>query len=156
MERRKAAKKIKVIFVDEVNDLQSQIAEHFLNEELGDLYEGYSAGPAKDFVNCELISVMYRRGYDIRRQRSKDFDFPGLPKKPDYLVFLEGSTYDRLKAVMPWEAKHIVKDFGRKEGFQDVKDDVELEQSLSDLAEAVREWVLAAFADPTKLDEMTQ
>ena len=32
MARRKTSKKLKIIFVDEVNDLQSQIAEHFLRD----------------------------------------------------------------------------------------------------------------------------
>jgi arsenate reductase len=156
MARRKTPKKLKIIFVDEVNDMQSQIAEYFLREEYGDMYEAFSAGPKKDYINCELISVMYQAGYDMRRQRSKDFDFPGLPKKPDYIVFLEESTYDLLKDVMPWDAKQILKAFRREDSYKGATDDLELAQMITSFVESVRVWVSETFSDPDKLEELAR
>lgn len=146
--------KIRILFIDEMNDLQSQIAEYFLLEKYGDLYDVRSAGPKHDIVDCDLLSVMYREGYDIRRNISKDFAVKKMPTKMDYLVFLEKETYDRIKDVVPWDAPHILKDFGRKEGFANVTDDAELYQSFKDLIEAVASWVAETFVDPGKLDDL--
>ena len=55
---KKKSGKIRVLLVDERNDLQSQIAEYFLKETYGDIYEIQSAGPQSDYIDCELISVM--------------------------------------------------------------------------------------------------
>lgn len=156
MARRKKSKKLEIIFVDEVNDLQSQVAEYFLREIYGDMYEAYSAGPRLDYINCELISVMYQEGYDMRRQRSKDFDFPGLPKKPDYVVFVEESTYDLLKDVMPWDARQILKVFRREDSRKGATDDKELAQAISSFVESIRVWVAETFADPDKLEELAR
>ena len=60
--------KTKVLFVDQKNDFVSQLAEHFAREMFPSLYETYSAGPEKDIVDCEMISVMYQNGEDIRRK----------------------------------------------------------------------------------------
>ena len=67
----KGADKVKILLVDEFNDLQSQVAEYFIREMYGGIYDVHSAGPKFDCVNCELISVMYQIGYDIRSCRAK-------------------------------------------------------------------------------------
>lgn len=146
--------KTKILLVDEMNDLQSQIAEYFINEMYGDMYDVCSAGPKSDCINCELISVMYQVGYDIRSWRSKDFNDPAIPDKYDYLVFLEKSTYDRINDIMPWTAPHIMKDFGRKDNFERATDDVELADCFKDLIEKVRVWVEETFADPENLKSL--
>lgn len=146
--------KIKVLLVDEFNDLQSQIAEYFLNEMYGDLYTVYSAGPKSDCINCELISVMYQMGFDIRVSRSKAFNEPEFPEKMDYLVFLEKATYDRIGSIIPWDAPKILMDFGRKNNFEDATDDAELAECYKALIEKVRVWVQETFADPNNLKSM--
>lgn len=146
--------KIRVLLVDERNDLQSQIAEYFLKETYGDIYEVQSAGPTNDFIDCELISVMYQNGYDIRRWSSKKFSRKDIMQKIDYLVFLEKATYDRLKDDVPWEGPQLLKDFGRKENFESATDDKELYDCYVKLIESVRDWVVETFKDPEKLPEM--
>ena len=89
----KVAEKVKILLVDEHNDLQSQVAEYFINEMYGDLYEVQSAGPNFDCIDCELVSVMYQIGYDIRPCRAKDFREKKIPAKLDYIIFLEKATY---------------------------------------------------------------
>ena len=146
--------KIRVLLVDENNDLQSQIAEYFLKETYGDIYEVQSAGPKSDFIDCELISVMYQNGYDIRRWSSKKFNRKDIMQKIDYLVFLEQATYDRIKDVIPWDAPQILQDFGRKDNFDEATDDVELLECFKAFIERVRVWVEETFADPEKLKSM--
>lgn len=146
--------KLKVMFVDEMNDLQSQVAEYFLNEMYGDMYEASSAGPKWDCIDCELISSMYQLGYDIRACSAKDFKAKKLPKKIDYIVFLEKATYDRIKDIIPWESKQILKDFGRKTGFEAATDDLELYHCYSAMIEEVRKWVEETFRDPANLESL--
>lgn len=147
----KTGVKKKILLVDEYNDLQSQIAEYFVKEMYGDLYDVHSAGPKFDCVNCELISVMYQLGYDIRAERSKDFRDKKIPGKLDYIIFVEKKTYDRIKDVIPWEAPQIMEDFGRKDNFDEATDDVELYECYKALVEKVKAWVETTFADPESL-----
>ena len=154
MFKRKSAPKIRLLFVDENNDLQSNIAEYFVKEMYGDLYEVSSAGPKSDCVDCELISVMYPLGYDIRSYTSMDFGHEDLPKGFDYVIFLEKSTYDRVKDDIPFKAPQILHDFGRKENFEKATDDVELYECIKQLVENVGEWCKSTFADPEALKTM--
>lgn len=150
----KAKAKTKILLVDEMNDLQSQIAEYFILEMYGNLYDVHSAGPRFDYIDCELISVMYQLGYDIRSWRAKDFRDKKIPGKLDYIVFLEKATYDRIKDVIPWEAPQIMYDFGRKNNFEEATDDLELYECYKEFIEKVRVWVEETFADPEKLKSM--
>ena len=143
--------KPRILFVDERNDLQSQIAEYFVNQFYGTLYDAYSAGPTSDCIDCELISVMYQLDYDIRTYTSMDFNHEDLPKSYDYIIFLEKSTYDRVKDSMPWDAPMGLVDFGRKENFEDATDDLELFECYKRLIEKVRDWVSETFDDVSKV-----
>lgn len=147
----KKDEKVKIMFLDEMNDLQSQIAEYFAKEFYSDKYEVWSAGPKFDFIDCELISVMYQNGYDIRAWNAKDFKAKKMPQKFDYLIFLEKSTYDRIKDVVPYDAKKICFDFGRKENFESATDDRELYDCYVKLIESVRDWVKENLRDPENL-----
>ena len=151
---KKKSGKIRVLLVDERNDLQSQIAEYFLKETYGDIYEIQSAGPQSDYIDCELISVMYQNGYDIRRWSSKKFSRKDIMQKIDYLVFLEKATYDRLKGDVPWEGPQLLKDFGRKDNFEKATDDVELFECYKEFIERIRSWVEQNLDDPEKLKSM--
>ena len=134
-------KGVRIILIDEKNDLQSQIAEYFAKQSCGGRYEVFSAGPSSDCVDCELISVMYQLGYDIRDYRSKDFNDEDLPKEYDLAVFLEKDTYERVKDNMPWNCRTSLQDFGRKENFDEATDDLELYECYKALIEKVRTWV---------------
>jgi len=144
--------RIKVLFIDEMNSLQSQIAEHFLNGMYGEKYAAYSAGAKFDVIDCELISVMYQNGHDIRSSRAKDFRSRQMPTKFDRLVFLEKATHDRIKDIVPYDAPRYLKDFGNK-GDMKATDDLELYNAYTELIERVREWVGETFADPERLGE---
>ena len=150
----KGSEKVKILLVDEFNDLQSQVAEYFIKEMYGDIYDVHSAGPKFDCMNCELISVMYQLGYDIRARRSKDFRDKKIPAKLDYIIFMEKATYDRITKVIPWDAPQVLKDFGRKDNFDEATDDVELMECYKAFIEKVRAWVEETFADPENLKSM--
>lgn len=145
-------KKTRILFVDEKNDLQSQIAEYFLIKFYGDMYEVRSAGPKYDHIDCELVSVMYQNGYDIRRETSKDFSANNMIEY-DHIVFLQKETYDRIHEVIPFKAKHILKDFGSRADLK-ASDDAELAKCYSDLTEAVKEWVKETFSSPEDLKKL--
>jgi len=135
----------KILFIDEMNSLQSQIAEYFLNEMYGDKYVAYSAGAKFNCIDCELVSVMYQNGHDIRRARAKDFRSKQMPTKFNKLYFLEQATYDRIKDIVPYDAEKTIVDFGNKGDFK-ATDDVELYEAYCELIERVRKWVSETFA----------
>jgi len=145
-------KRIKILFIDEMNSLQSQVAEHFLNEFYGNDYVAYSAGAKFDVIDCELISVMYQNGYDIRTSRAKDFRSKQMPLKFDHLVFMEKATYDRIADIVPYDAPKSLKDFGSK-GDLKATDDVVLYDAYTELINRVRNWVEETFADPERFKE---
>jgi protein-tyrosine-phosphatase len=146
------AKKISVLFVDEMNDLQSQIAEYFLTTMYPDVYEVRSAGPKYDFVDCELVATMYQNGHDIRRATSKDVNANNMIPY-DFIVFLQKETYDRIHDVIPFAGKQILKYFGSRKDLK-ATDDKELFECYTDLAERVREWVKGTFSSPENLEKL--
>ncbi|MDR2865866.1 MAG: hypothetical protein LBV13_00450 [Methanomassiliicoccaceae archaeon] len=145
--------KVAILFVDETNDLQSQIAEYFLKDLYNDIYEVRSAGPKNDYVDCELVSVMYQNGYDIRSTAvSKDFNaYTMIPF--DYVVFLQKETYDRVHEILPFKGKQILKDLGKRGDFK-ATDDKELYDCYVDLMNRVREWVKETFSSPDNLEKL--
>jgi len=152
----KKEKKVRVLFVDEKNDLTSQLAEYFTKEYFGNRYEAYSAGPKHELVDCELISVMYQRGEDMRRQVSKDFrDRDRLRDDEDYdiVVFLRKSVFDEWAKRTPWQGKQILFEMGSTADFA-ATDDLELSKCYSDLIDKVSTWVKENMEDPEKLRSM--
>ena len=144
--------KIRILFVDETNELQSQIAEFFLKELYGDAYEVCSAGARFDHMDCEMVSVMYQNGYDVRLYRAKDFRSKQILKEYDYLVFLQRETYDRIKDVVPYKCEKLMgKDFGTRKDLK-ATDDKELYEAYTQLIANVKEWVETAFKYPDRLE----
>lgn len=151
----KKSDKIRIMFIDEMNELQSQIAEYFLNQLYGDVYEAYSAGPRFDYIDCELIASMYQNGHDIREYRAKDFRSKQMPLKFDYLVFLEKDTYDRIKGEVPYDAPHIMYDFGNRKDMK-ANDDLELFNAYTEMINKVKDWIETEFKDPSHLLELVR
>ena len=148
--------KLRVLFVDQKNDFVSQIAEYFANKLYPDVYEVYSAGPEKDFIDCELISAMYQNGEDLRRQVSKDFkdkDFLREDEEYDYVVFLEKSTFDEWASKTPWKVKQILAPMRTRQEYT-ATDDLELFQDYIRSMEEVRGWVKANMKDPETLKSL--
>jgi len=152
----KKEKKVRVMFVDENNDLTSQLAEYFTKQYYGSKYEVYSAGPKHDLIDCELISVMYQRGEDMRRQVSKDFkDRDHLREDEDYdiVVFLRKNVFDEWAKRTPWQGKQILCELGSTADFE-ATDDLELGKCYSDLIDKVSAWVKENMQDAEKLRSM--
>jgi len=152
----KREKKVKVLFVEEKNDLVSQLTEYFTNEYFGNKYEAYSAGPKKDMIDCELISVMYQKGKDMRRQVSKDFrDRDYLRDEEDYdlVIYLSKDTFDEWAKRTPWQGKQMLAEIEGKENFR-ATDDLELWNCYAELIDRVGAWVKENMADPDKLRSM--
>ncbi|MCQ2085948.1 MAG: hypothetical protein MJY54_00730 [archaeon] len=148
--------RIKLVLIDELNDLQSQVAEYFINNRYEDMYCAYSAGPETRYIDCELISVMYQLGYDIRSKKSKNFSCREIPNKLDYVLFLEKTTYDKFKNIVPWDAPQIVVDFGRKNNFEKATDDTELFEYYQQFIERIRIWTEETFSNTEKLKLMAK
>lgn len=153
MPRKQESKKPRILFVDKKNDFTSQVAEYYAKKFYGDRYEIYSAGPEHDFVDCELISVMYREGEDMRRQISKDFrDQENLPEDGEFdiVVYLQSGVFEEWASKTPWQGKQILCDFGIVSDFR-ATDDLELFSCYSDLVVKVRKWVEDNLSDYEKL-----
>ncbi|MCL2032206.1 MAG: hypothetical protein FWH45_00135 [Methanomassiliicoccaceae archaeon] len=152
----KKDRKVRVLFIDEKNDLTSQLAEYFTKEYFGSKYEAYSAGPQRDLIDCELISVMYQRGEDMRRQVSKDFrDRDRLRDDEDYdiVVFLRKNVFDEWAKRTPWQGKQVLCDLGSADDFA-ATDDLELAECYSGIIEKVSKWVRENMDDVEKLRSM--
>ncbi len=150
---KKSVNKLRVMFVDQKNDSTSQLAEYFVRQMFDNLYEVYSAGPEHDFVDCELISVMYQSGEDMRRQVSKDFKNTDLllaDDQYDLIIYTSKNTYDEWSSKTPWNGKQILAEMGSVKDFP-MTDDAELAQAYLQLADRVRSWVSENMADPEKL-----
>ncbi len=148
--------KLRVLFVDQKNDFVSQIAEYFANKLYPDTYEVYSAGPEKEFIDCELISAMYQNGEDLRRQVSKDFkdkDFLREDEDYDYVVFMEKSTFDEWASKTPWKGKQILAPMRTRQEYT-ATDDLELFQDYTRSMEEVKGWVKANMKDPETLKSL--
>lgn len=152
----KETQKVRVLFIDQKNDYVSQIAEHFTKQLFSDLYEAYSAGPEKDFVDCELISSMYDVGEDMRTAVSKDFkdkDYLREDQDYDFVVFMQQSTFDEWKDKTPWKGKQIIAPMRMRSEYT-ATDDLELYQDYIRSMEEVREWVRANMKDPENLKSL--
>ncbi|MCL2317758.1 MAG: hypothetical protein FWC44_01685 [Methanomassiliicoccaceae archaeon] len=152
----KKERPIKVLFVEEKNDLISQLAEYFTREYYGSKYEVYSAGPKKDLVDCELISIMYQKGEDMRRQVSKTFkDRDYLREDEDYdlIVYFQKKVFDEWAKRTPWQGKQVLFEMDGTETFQ-ATDDLELANCYSELIDRVSRWVKENMADPEKMRKM--
>ena len=156
MFRKKTAPKTRVLFIDQKNDFVSQIAEHFANKLFPNLYEVYSAGPEKDFIDCEMISVLYQNGEDLRRQVSKDFkDRDYLREDEDYdvVVYMERSTFDEWAPRTPWQGRQVLAPM-RTRAEYGATDDAELYDEYVRSMNEVKVWIEANMADPEALKAM--
>ena len=150
-EKPSAAAKPRLLFVDSANDLPSQLAEYYAKQLYGGVYDIYSAGPTKDIVDCDLISVMYCAGEDLRQQKSKLFNDPELPESYEYVIYLQKAVYDRWAVQEKvWAGKQILIDMGSRQDFK-CTDDQELADCLLAMAAKIKAWVTDNLRDPQKL-----
>ena len=120
------------------------------------LYEVYSAGPEKDFIDCEMISVLYQNGEDLRRQVSKDFkDRDYLREDEDYdvVVYMERSTFDEWAPRTPWQGRQVLAPM-RTRAEYGATDDAELYDEYVRSMNEVKVWIEANMADPEALKAM--
>ncbi|MBE6528199.1 MAG: hypothetical protein E7Z64_03395 [Thermoplasmata archaeon] len=150
---KKTEKKIRVLFLDRKNDYVSQLAEHFTNQFFEGMYEVYSAGFEHDIIDCDMISVMYQKGEDMRRQVAKDLKNTELLPKDDnydYVIYLEQPIFDEYSKKSPWQGKQIVAPMIAREDFT-ATDDAELFDDYVRVIEQVKAWVAENMKDPENL-----
>jgi arsenate reductase (thioredoxin) len=153
---KKPVNKFRVMFVDQKNDSTSQLAEYFTRQMFSEVYDVYSAGPEHDIVDCDMISVMYQAGEDMRRQVSKDFKNTELlceDGEYDAVVYLAKPPFDEWAARTPWQGKQILVDMGSVKDYA-ATDDAELVIAYEKLIAKVRSWVSENMTDPNKLKMM--
>lgn len=153
LKKTKETKKLRVLFIERKNDFSSQLAEYYTNSLFSDLYEAYSAGPEHDIIDCDMLSVMYRRGEDLRSMVSKDLkDTKHLPEDAAYdiVIWMDENLFKEIGNQSPWKGKQIVLCLGTRDGLE-ATDDAELAQCISDFADKVRAWVSENMSDPEKL-----
>ena len=153
---KKLDKKLRILFLDRKNDYVSQVAEHFTNEMYENTYEVYSAGFEHDIIDCDLISVMYQNGEDMRRQIAKDLkDEEHLPKDDfyDYVIYLEKPIFDEFSKKSPWQGKQILAPMIAREDFT-ATDDAELYEDYVRVIEQVKAWVKDNMGDFDSLSKL--
>ncbi len=150
---KKVEKKARILFLDRKNDYVSQIAEYFTNQFYEGMYEVYSAGFEHDIIDCDLISVMYQNGEDMRRQVAKDLKNDELLPKDDYydfVIYLEQPIFDEYAKKSPWQGRQICVPMRMRSEFT-ATDDAELYDEYVRVMNEVREWVKEYMSDPEKL-----
>lgn len=86
----------RILFLCTGNSCRSQMAEGFLRDMAGDMFEVFSAGIKPTQVNLLAIKVMAEAGIDISKYRSKSaMEFIG--QKFDYVV----TVCDNAKQTCP-------------------------------------------------------
>lgn len=147
--------RITLMFVDVNNDLQSQVAEHYINKFYPKIYQAFSGGPDPDTVDCDLIITLYERGEDIRRHRSKGFESEYLlaDHDYDYVIYLHKSVFDEYASKTVWKGRQILADMGSREDFK-ATDDRELAEEMWAMNLKIRDWVKETFADPENLKKL--
>lgn len=153
---KKAEKRTRILFLDRKNDYVSQLAEYFANQMYEERYEVYSAGFEHDIIDCDLISVMYQNGEDMRRQVAKDLKNQELLPKDnfyDFVVYLEKPIFEEYSKKSPWQGKQILAPMIAREDFT-ATDDVELFEDYVKVIDQVREWVKENLKDTEKLSAL--
>lgn len=153
---KKVEKKTRVLFLDRKNDYVSQLAEYFTNQLFEGKYEVYSAGFEHDIIDCDLISVMFQNGEDMRRQVAKDLKNQELLPKDDYydfVIYLERPIFDEFSKKSPWQGHQILVPMKLREEFT-ATDDAELFDEYVSVINEVREWVKANMRDPEELSKL--
>lgn len=153
---KKVERKTRILFLDRKNDYVSQLAEYFTNQMFGDRYEVYSAGFEHDIVDCDMISVMYQIGEDMRRQVAKDLKNEELLPKDnyyEYVIYLEKPIFDEYSKKSPWQGKQILAPMKTREEFT-ATDDAELYDDYVKVIEQVKEWVRANMGDLDNLAKL--
>jgi arsenate reductase len=81
------ATRLKILFVCIHNSARSQMAEAFMNQYGGDLFEAESAGLEPGTLNPLAVEVMKEEGIDISRNAVKDaFEFVKQGRRFTYVV----------------------------------------------------------------------
>ena len=148
--------RVRILFLDRKNDYVSQLAEYFTNQFYEGSYEVYSAGFEHDIIDCDLISVMYQNGEDMRRQVAKDLKNEELLPKDDnydYVVYLEKPIFDEYSKKSPWQGKQILAPMIAREDFT-ATDDAELYDDYVRVIEQVKAWVKENLKDPKNLSAL--
>lgn len=153
---KKSVEKVRILFIDQKNEFVSQLAEYFTNQMFSDKYDVYSAGPEHDIIDCDLISVMYQTGEDMRRQVSKDFkdeDFLRRDQEYDIVVYLDKGVFDKWAPRTPWQGKQILAPMRTRAEYT-ATDDAELFDDYVKTIEEVKAWVKENVADPEHLKSL--
>ena len=153
---KKAERKQRVLFLDRKNDYVSQLAEYFTNQMFSSMYEVYSAGFEHDIIDCDLISVMYQNGEDMRRQVAKDLKNEELLPKDDFydfVVYMETPIFEEFSGKSPWKGHQILAPMRSREEFT-ATDDAELYDEYVKVIDQVRQWVKDNMSDPENLSKL--
>ncbi len=150
---KKEERKPRILFLDRKNDYVSQLAEYFTNQMFEGKYEVYSAGFEHDIIDCEMISVMYQVGEDMRRQVAKDLKNDELLPKDDYydyVIYMERPIFEEFSKKSPWQGRQILAPMITREEFT-ATDDAELYDDYVRVIEQVKAWVKENMASMDKL-----
>ena len=79
--------KLRVLFVCVHNSARSQMAEAFMNDLAGDIFEAESAGMEPGVINPVVVEVMKEIGYDLSNNQTNGvYDFFKQGKSYHYVI----------------------------------------------------------------------
>jgi len=79
--------KLRVLFVCVHNSARSQMAEAFMNDLAGDIFQAESAGMEPGVINPVVVEVMKEIGYDLSNNQTKGvYDFFKQGKSYHYVI----------------------------------------------------------------------
>jgi phosphate transport system protein len=133
----KAPKTYKVLFLDEDNSGQSQIAEAIALKQFPIIGEYSSAGrQAADKINPQVVSFLEKHGMSLARQRPSTLDFvPEELSRYHVIVSLQGTVKSYIKEI-PFHTAALEWDVGT------LANDLDEQQTQQRLEEIYREIAL--------------
>ena len=100
--------KTKVLFICIHNSARSQMAEAFLNQTCGDVFEAHSAGLEPGKLNPVVVEAMREIGIDISGNQTKSvFDIFKSGKKFSYVITVCDETSAERCPIFPGITKRV-------------------------------------------------
>lgn len=135
--------KTKVLFVCIHNSARSQMAEAFLNQICGDVFEAHSAGLEPGKLNSLAVEAMREAGIDISGNQTKAvFDMFKSGKKFQHVITVCDETSAERCPIFPGVTKRLHWSFQDPASFEGTHDEklAQTRQVRNTIKQKIEEW----------------
>ncbi len=130
-----------VLFVDDPNSLESQIAELYLKQLYADRFDAFSAGISPTSINPYLYEAMNEEGIDVSEVFSK-----GIEYFKDLDVDIVVKIFEDDVDLSPWFSKAEVLHYNIRAHFVDRESDAENFAEIRKIKHKIKRWIKAKLS----------